>query len=63
MPLNPFKVGLNVQFTSLFDLYKNVLNNVLVFDRFARRCPPPILTPIDIPRGDTINSVPTVGDD
>lgn len=36
MPFDPFKIGLNVQFIPLFDLYKNVLNNILVFDRFAR---------------------------
>lgn len=35
MPLDPFKVGLNVQLVSLLYLYKNVLNNVLVLNRFA----------------------------
>ena len=35
MPLDPFKVGLNLQFASLFHFEKDVLNNVFILYRFA----------------------------
>ena len=62
MPFDPFKVGLNLQLASLFHFEKNVLNNVFILYRLAGRCFPSILAPINIPCGDTINGIPTVGD-
>ena len=35
MPLDPFKICLDLQFTSLFHLQKNVFNDIFILYRFA----------------------------
>ena len=63
MPFNPLKIGMNFQAISLLHFGKNTLDDILVFNNFARRCFPSILAPVDIPCGYTINSISAVGDD
>ncbi len=63
MPLDPLEIRVNLQLISLLHFCKNVLDNILVLYRFAGRCLPSILAPINIPCGDTINSISAVSDD
>lgn len=63
MTLDPFKGRLRPQPISLLDLREHILYDVLVLDRFAGRCFPPVSSPIDEPIRNTIDGVFGVSDD
>lgn len=62
MALDPFEQRLYFEIVPLLDLSKHILHNVSVLYGLPSRSFPPILAPIDIPDGDTVNSISTVSD-
>ncbi len=63
VPFDPFEKRLNHQWITFLDFCKNILHKIFIFDRLPCRSPPPILAPIDVPRRDAVNGIPTIGDD
>lgn len=63
MAFDPFEQRLYFEIVPLLDFSKHILHNVFVLYRLPSRSLPSILTPVDIPDGDTVNSISTVSDD
>lgn len=63
MALDPFEQRLYSEIVPFLDLSKHILHNVFVLYRLPSRSLPPILAPVGIPDGDTVNSISTVSDD
>lgn len=63
MALDPFEQRLYFKTVPFLDLSKHILHKVFVLNKLPGRSLPSIFAPVDIPDGDTVNSISAIGDD
>lgn len=61
MTLNPLEPCPTAEFLSLFYLFKDLFNQVLVLNRPSDASDPVVLDPVNVPDGDTVNGILRIG--